>query len=57
MDDDLVARRLTEESRDGRIACADALRLAEELGISPRDLGSIADRLEIKIQSCQLGCF
>ncbi|MEJ2744088.1 MAG: hypothetical protein P8123_00115 [bacterium] len=57
MDEDLVAQRLKEESRDGGIACAVVLRLAEEVGMPPRDLGGITNRLGIKIRSCQLGCF
>jgi len=57
MDEDLLVRRLMEESTEGGIACAAALRLAEELGIPPRALGEVANRLGIKIRSCQLGCF
>ena len=41
----------------GNIACAAAFRLAEELSISTRELGKILNRLEIKIKTCQLGCF
>lgn len=57
MDEDLLVRRLMEESAEGGIACTAALRLAEELGIPPRALGEVANRLGIKIRSCQLGCF
>jgi hypothetical protein len=57
MDEDLVVLRLMEEGVDGSITCAAALRLAEELGIPPRALGEAANKLGIKIDSCQLGCF
>jgi len=41
----------------GKIACAEAFRLAEELGLSRQDLGELLDELQIKITQCQLGCF
>jgi len=42
---------------EGRISCAAAMRLAEELVISRRDLGKLFNELKIKITNCQLGCF
>ena len=42
---------------EGRISCATAMRLAEELVISRRDLGKLLNELKIKITNCQLGCF
>ena len=41
----------------GKIACAAAFRLAEELSISTQELGKLLDKLGIKIALCQLGCF
>lgn len=42
---------------DGRLPCAIAFRIAKELKVSPRDVGEAANRLSVKICSCQLGCF
>jgi hypothetical protein len=42
---------------EGKIACAAAFRLAEELGLSRKDLGELLNELKIKIAHCQLGCF
>ena len=42
---------------EGRISCAAAMRLAEELVISRKDLGRLLNELKIKIKQCQLGCF
>ena len=42
---------------DGRISCAAAMRLAEELVISRKDMGNLLNELKIKIKQCQLGCF
>jgi hypothetical protein len=57
MDKELIARRLTEESREKGISCAAALAMAKEFGVPPRRIGKEASRLGIKIRSCQLGCF
>jgi hypothetical protein len=42
---------------EGKIACAAAFRLAEEMGLSRRLLGELLNELKIKIIQCQLGCF
>ncbi|MDD5555769.1 MAG: hypothetical protein PHN82_00800 [bacterium] len=54
---DSVGERLREESREGRIPCAAALRIARELGVPPAKIGEIANGLGIRIADCQLGCF
>lgn len=48
---------LRREAKEGRISCAAAFRLTEELGVSRREVGQMCDELKIKIVSCQLGCF
>jgi hypothetical protein len=42
---------------DGKLRCADALRVAEEAGVPAGVVGRLADELEIRIKGCQLGCF
>lgn len=41
----------------GRLPCPSAFRIAEELGITPLEVGREATRMEIKISRCQLGLF
>lgn len=52
-----ITELLHEKSADGRISCTLARAIAEELGVSPRDVGETADELKIKIKNCELGCF
>jgi hypothetical protein len=52
-----VKARIKVAAPDGKIACAAAYRLAEELGLSRKDLGELLNELKIKIIQCQLGCF
>ena len=49
--------RIKAAAPEGKIACAAAFRLAEELGLSRIDLGEMFNELKIKIIHCQLGCF
>ena len=56
-----IGRTLEEEMRvslvNGKLPCAVAFRIAKKLKISPRQVGDAANKLNIKISSCQLGCF
>ncbi|QWR75992.1 hypothetical protein [Candidatus Magnetomonas plexicatena] len=52
-----MQKRLLERVTDGRVSCASARALAEELEIPYKELGAEADKLNVKIKSCDLGCF
>lgn len=41
----------------GKIPCAAAFKLAEELGLTRDRMGQLLNELKIKITQCQLGCF
>ena len=57
MNQEDVKTRILAAAPEGKIPCAAAFRLAEELGISRKDLGNLLNDLRIKIIQCQLGCF
>jgi hypothetical protein len=42
---------------NGKLPCAQAFRIAKKFKVAPREVGDTANRLSIKIASCQLGCF
>ena len=42
---------------NGRLPCAQAFRIAKKFKVAPKEVGDMANRLSIKISSCQLGCF
>ena len=54
---DAVLARVHDVDGERRIICADALALAEELGVEPAEIGQLCNREGIKIRGCQLGCF
>ena len=40
-----------------RLDCERAFAIADELGLTPAQVGRACNELEIKIFGCQLGCF
>lgn len=52
-----VLEAVNRESKDGKMTCARAHRLAEELGVPVPLVGRALDLCNIKIKECQLGCF
>lgn len=54
---DTVLESVANAAQDSRISCGVALKLAQELSVTPRTVGEAANRLKIRIEKCQLGCF
>jgi hypothetical protein len=52
-----LERRLHNATRENRILCSSALAIAKSLGIPPGEVGRTANKLNIRISKCQLGCF
>ena len=52
-----LEKKIKSSLVDGRLLCAVAFKIAKELKVSPSDVGEAANRLSVKISSCQLGCF
>ncbi|MBN2704846.1 MAG: hypothetical protein JXR89_00225 [Deltaproteobacteria bacterium] len=48
---------LRESTKNNRLSCAQAHRLAEIHHLSPAAIGRAADLLEIRLTGCQLGLF
>jgi hypothetical protein len=42
---------------DGKLPCAAAFKIAEKFKVAPKVVGDEANRLNIRINKCQLGCF
>ncbi len=54
---DKALKELKRISRDNKIACSQARRIAEAYGLPYKTVGEMADREGIKIKNCELGCF
>ncbi|MGD0281301.1 MAG: hypothetical protein ABSB95_02940 [Dissulfurispiraceae bacterium] len=54
---DRIRQLLMENAVDGRLGCAAARSIAEELKAPYSHVGRAADELKIKIMNCELGCF
>lgn len=57
MDDSKLKDIIMKKQTNGRISCKEAFDIAEETGVSRRQIGNLLNELKIKIHSCQLGCF
>jgi len=52
-----IEKLVRSAAKNNRILCSGALAIAKSLGIPSREVGRIANELNIKISKCQLGCF
>ena len=52
-----IAALARQFAAHGKLTCAAAHRIAQELGVSPAEVGVTLDLLEIRISQCQLGLF
>lgn len=57
MDKQAILEKVKIRVQDGKISCQEARRLAEDEGITYKDMGDLLNEYEIKIKACQLGCF
>jgi hypothetical protein len=57
MDRKRLEEAIKKKAKDGRLPCAVCFKIAEDFGISKREMGKILNEMKIKISQCQLGCF
>lgn len=55
--DVIIENEIQASLVDGKLPCAVAFKIAGKLKVTPKQVGDAANRLNIKITSCQLGCF
>jgi len=53
----MLEKELKASLVDGRLPCAVAFKISRKLKVSPLKVGDMANRLNVKIVNCQLGCF
>jgi hypothetical protein len=57
MDRKKLEEVVLKKAKDGKLPCAICFKIAEDFGISKREIGKILNEIKIKISQCQLGCF
>lgn len=57
MNKEAVIEKIKAHTKDGKIVCKQALKIAEEEKIPSKELGEMLNEMKIKIAGCQLGCF
>ena len=53
----MLGEELKASLVDGRLPCAVAFEISGKLKVSPKKVGDMANKLNMKIANCQLGCF
>jgi hypothetical protein len=54
---DKIVEEINQKAINGKLPCSFAREIAEKLSVSYKDVGRVADDLNIKITNCELGCF
>ena len=54
---DRIIEEVRKRAIKGKLPCVTARMIAEELGVPYKAVGEAADKLKVKITTCQLGCF
>ena len=57
MDKELLIEKIKTHVVNNRIACARALKIAEEEKVASKVVGELLNEMGIKVEHCQLGCF
>lgn len=55
--DPSIEKELRKLAASREVSCALALKIAEDLGVEPLEVGRAADVLDIRLAKCQLGLF
>lgn len=57
MDTTKIMKKIKASVKDGKMPCRKALQIAGEENVTPKTIGEILNKNNIKIVTCQLGCF
>jgi DNA-binding transcriptional MocR family regulator len=52
-----IIKEIEKRSIKGKLPCPVARKIANDLSVSLKEIGKAADKLNIKISNCELGCF
>jgi hypothetical protein len=52
-----IEKTILEKAKGSKIPCAVCFKIAEDFGVSKKEMGEILNEMKIKISQCQLGCF
>jgi hypothetical protein len=57
MDKKNLIEKINTHTKNNRISCKQALKIAEEEQVPPKVIGEMLNEMKIKVVTCQLGCF
>lgn len=57
MNKETIIEKIKAHTKNGKIACKQARKIAEDENIPTKELGEMLNELKIKVTSCELGLF
>ena len=54
---DKIVEEIQKKTINGKIPCPIARKIAKDLSVSYKEVGRVANELNVKITDCELGCF
>ncbi len=57
MDRKKFEEAIKEKAKAGKLPCALCFKIADDFGISRKEMGEVLNEMKIKVSQCQLGCF
>jgi len=54
---DKIIEEIKKKTINGKIPCPIARKIAKDLSVSYKEVGRVANELNVKITDCELGCF
>jgi len=52
-----IESKIKEAMVKGKLPCPAAFQIAKDFNMTPKQVGELANKLNIRIAGCQLGCF
>ncbi len=53
----IIKNEILKQNKDGKLPCLVAFKIANELRVSPAEVGETVDLLNFRLAKCQLGLF
>jgi len=55
--EEALTSKVIEKEGKKYISCAVAIKIANDMKLTPAEVGRVCNEMKIKIMNCQLGCF
>ncbi len=57
MDKAALEKKMKASAVNGKLPCATCFQIAKEFSVTPKEIGEMANKLNIRVSQCQMGLF